>query len=1016
MIAGTDFWSTVWKRIAMGNLFKMRVKGYAGFQITTEAAYTRQAGQNLAIPLSATGGRPPYLINIGGANADLFIEDDTTLEWQNASTVAEGVYTVELTFVDQNNFIRTKTVTVTVNAAPVSLPGEITDLQVDAISPGIAKATFSTPTGTIVGYKVSINGSVPSDLPASRRLFLAPGVTHSVSIFAYNNDGNGLPGTDSVAMPEAGVNIGQEAQISKGFDEVNRNQYTISLNPGTGVEGKFIEVTVYSQAGVSHKHANLQAVGQTVTETLRVDSGTSLVCISKWTVPWTTGKPSTCSFSVDCVDGSGVLIANALRLGMSVRPIFDRAETPVATGSDTTTDANGEVHNTIASVSAGQLLTHTAASALTGTDCIADMFGTNPSANSEIYETALQVCSGDMKFADDATNYDVGAEFSDPVGGGDAAGMIGMRQVYCVYAAPSGPPTTGIQAEWSDDFWESLAVGLHTDFGRFNGTTNIWWWPGGLSGAYGALGSNNNPRCKNLPYMIGELGVRYGRSKWYDPNINNSNNTLRNTPAGELDDLSSDYGQYKRYIEYLYKKKGMRFYGPVGVEGDTLTNVRLTVEAVVAAFWHPEGIDGDPRPYIPLYGMEGINEMNKGHTVNDGWAEECHAFQKAIYQRAQQLVPYGTTGVRIIMPSIWERRKPFIDKLATIGATGDKIWDYCTHGCIHIYNGGREPNRLAPGEGGGQTDPDRPFEETYDDHRAINQTLPVMVTENGFRYGQPQMNSGVRMSVKGFTLPYGAGTRSGWQAAPDNWVVPYGYNNITWYSAAKYFPRMLLEYWTRRNITGHAHANIYSFVDDVDTRPNLNWSITYPNQAENLIVPKLPYYAVKRMGYLFSNKTWDEATYTWLGSRPTLGSANYSLRSHGSGTGPNDKTGPIMYDANGVAYPQPGYLTQHGSGASAVFRLWLFQREVSWDNTSVALPTTEAAALNIKTAKDFDFSRDMTLDFGGTAKDIKIYRVAFDSTGGYTGEYPPVPYVTDNNKTSKVITVPDHPICIEWHY
>lgn len=1029
-------------------------------EITMQSSFTREQGQPLNITLTARGGRGSYEWNITADDdtASLFSEDDTRIEWA-ASAQPAGVYALTVAVIDEEGTRQTQAITITVTEViTLNPPGAIADLDVTAINPTTARVSFTAPVsgGAVSGYRYTVGGGAWFPLPVNKRIQLTAGVAdQEVVVWAWNDDGDGGSDSDTVTTPEGGLPISTEAAATRVFDETNDDSYTFaSVAVGAGAADKVLCITVFVQ-GTALQAVNLALTGSGVTATRRVTTGTANNHISIWTVPWVSGKPATNNITFDVMASDGTTPVTAIRAAIEVRPLIGREEVPVATGTDTTADGNGELHSTIASIDAEQLVVFAASTTDSSDELLPDLFGLNKENNSEGAgsQSALQYVTATYIPSDDVTSYDVGVEWVNESTGADDGGTL-PRHAYCVFAEKTIAPPVGITADWSDNFVEALGIGTHTDDAWSQGPNsfNIWNWPPGLAGAYGVLGSNNNPRAKNLPHIMGQLGIRYFRAAWI------------NGTATAMNNLADDRGQNKRYFEYLYKKKGMRMYGPIGVipqdgkAGSTPAEIVADTTAAISVYYKPTATP----PYIPMLGIEGVNEYNSDeNTLPTLAAQAEHAYicQIALYDAIDDTGKLwnGTSGVFCIICSTWKRLLNAYTALAARGTAQTRIWNYGTHGVIHVYNGAREPTLTADGEGGSGASTPQPCEITYHDAQIVNNALPVMITEMGFRYAQPQKTTGSRPSLKGFTMPYIVNNvqfaKSAWQDV-GHWPVNYQYNNISWYSAAKYMPRMLLEYYTKGkgtdNVvldTGYVPTGrpwrigtsagslcIYQLMDDVDTRPDKSWGMCYTNQAENQVIPKPVYYAVARIVDLLKDKTWRDDTYgttsqqiaqrcTWQGTEPDEDAVNYTI------TGANSKTGPIIQGQG-----QPGWLSVKGTGSDRRYYLSLWQREESWRNTAWtqadinALPDIESPdklppRYSNGVVDDLDFRKTMTVNFNQTFSTVNIYEpcfgnntsaAAYGTNGSATDTtLTALPRRTFTNVSSVQVQVPDHPCFIE---
>lgn len=1010
-------------------------------EINMPFTFTREQGQALSIPLIARGGKLPYNWSITADDISIYVEltEGDTLNWVDNNQAA-ATYSPVVTVLDAEGTTLSQTLTITVTPIiTVNPPGAITSLTVTPINPTVARVSFTAPStgGAVVGYSYTVGGGNLLPLPANRRIFLPEGSTNTVEVWAYNNDGDGPKSSASYTTPDGGLPINAESAVARIFSETNGTSYThANLAVGAGQSDKILVITVFAQIGSGGiEVTGLSLPGSQTTATRRVTTGVANNHISIWTVPWLSGQPATQSVSYNIVDGSGVA-ATALRAAIEVRPIFGRDEVPVTTGTDTSMDGNNELHSTIASISAEQLVVY-AASATDSTDeLLPDLFGLNKELNSEGQgsQSALQYITATYIPSDDTTDYDVGVEWVNESTGDDDGGVL-PRHAYAVFAVKTAPPPTGIATEWCDNFVEALAVALHTDDDRdLADSAKMWHWAPGLSGEYGEPGSANNPKAANLPFFTAQMGIRYWRSAW-----------IQGTVA-DIDNLQAVKGQNKRYMEYLYKKKGMRMFGPCArIQDDTPTTTATAAANALQVFYKPTA---NP-PYVPCYGIEGVNEYNSDKSPYATLAESAEAAyqcQKAMYTTmlGTGKMWNGATGVLCIMNSTWKRLISAYNALAARGSAGQRIWNYSTHGVIHVYNGGREPTLTADGEGGTAQSSPQPCEMTFHDAQTCNNTLPVMITEMGFKYAQPQRTVAPLDSLKRFTMPSA------------EWNVIYGYNNVSWYSAAKYLPRMLLEYYTKGKGTnnvviqsGHVPTGfdwkigtapgslcIYNLYDDVGTRPYANWGIAYTNANRTQVIGKPPYYAIVRIVSLLKEKSWTVATRTWDGTAPAADALNYTI------TGANAKTGPII-QGQGV----PGWVSK---GANGRFLICLWQRETSWLNADNAANAAERwtqgqinnladiesweklpirTVLSVQYEDDKDFRKTMTLNFfnnAGTARtfsSVKIYEPCFGNntnqaqygTNGLAEDSSlvPLPRKTFSNVSSVQVQVPDHPVFIE---
>lgn len=1023
-------------------------------EITILTAYTRQEGQPLDIVLTAKGGKTPYEWSITADDVGIYKDftEGNVLDWVD-NNQADGIYTPTVSVTDAEGTIQSRTLTITVTPViTVNPPGPITSLAITAINPTIARVGFTAPAtgGAVTGYRYSVAGGNAISLPANMRIILPEGTTNNVLVWAYNADGAGPASTVSVTTPDGGLPLDQESAVARAFDETNNTTYTFAnVAVGAGQSDKVLCITVFLQ-GTAVQAAALTMVGNG-SATQRVTTGNGNNHISMWTIPWGAGKPATNSITFNSVGSDGTTAVSAIRAAIEVRALFGREEVPVATGTDTTADGNGELHSTVASIAAERLLVFASSTTDNTDELLPDLFGVNKEPNSEGQgsQSALQYVTGTYIPSDAATNYDVGVEWVNESTGADDGGVL-PRHLYAVFAEKTIAPPGGVATEWCDNFVEALAVNLHTDDSRDSADVNqMWNWPTGLAGPYGVLGSANNPKAKNLPHFTGQMGIRYWRSAWIQGTVANITN------------LGHEAGQNARYMEYLYKKCGMRMYGPVHrIQDGTAAEVADRTEKSIEAFYKPTLTP----PWVPMYGVEGVNEYNSDKSPwypnNALGAQRAYECQVAMYNKLLEKGKLwnGATGVLCIMCSTWKRLIDAYEALAARGTNGARIWNFSTHGVIHIYNGGREPTLTADGEGGTAGSTPQPCEISFHDAQICGQQLPVMITEVGFKYAQPeQTNVSPRPSLKRFTMP-----------TTGNWNQLYGYNNISWYSAAKYFPRVLLEYYTKgkgiNNVSiqaGHVPTGfawqigntpgslaIYNLFDDVDTRPFANWGIAYTNANKSAVIGKPSYYAIVRIVNLLKDKTWRDESYgttaaqiakrrTWEGTAPAVDALNYTI------TGANAKTGPIIQNQG-----RPGWVSKKSNGR---YYLCLWQRETSWLNADAApnaperwtqaqvnaLPDIESwEKLPLRDTgpntyeDDKDFRKAMTINFlngDGTAprvfSTINVYEPSLGNntnqaqygTNGLADDTSLVatPRKVFTNVSSCAVQVPDHVMFLE---
>lgn len=123
--------------------------------------------------------------------------------------------------------------------------------------------------------------------------------------------------------------------------------------------------------------------------------------------------------------------------------------------------------------------------------------------------------------------------------------------------------------------------------------------------------------------------------------------------------------------------------------------------------------------------FEGPNEYTKNHKTGD-WAGRLRDYQEFLYRRVKDDPRLKATPV--LAPTIWRRQVADYRAIAALG-------NFCDHGNLHLYSGGRRPSRFGTGWN------EQPIERAIDDARLVAPGKPLCITETGFRTAASQPSS-----------------------------------------------------------------------------------------------------------------------------------------------------------------------------------------------------------------------------------------------------------------------------------
>jgi hypothetical protein len=784
--------------------------------ITTEATYSVQAGEELSIPLTATGGQGPLTYNISASDNTIYqIDESNVLRWANNAAQSAGDYTVTLLVSDGFDNSDSLTITITVTAPALVYPGAVTDLTAAPINETTVVLAF-TPASNATSYYYSANGSPEKPMPFDNRIrLLSPSTAYTVRVWGRNENGDGTADTAdcTTLAPSQTVNDVWRGML---FDEVNRSEYSFTFTVNAGAANNFLLIGAVAHTGSANPNViNSVLVNDAPCDPVVVSSAAGAVFTGFYKYSWGVGAlAGTVTVKVRVYNAANTAALTAQRCGCSLKEIVNRSATPVATYVDSTAPLSQSVTLTSNQV----VMALTAATAVSSAiDLTADINRLTIEDSSENYQQSLNFIQGFHSSPDGETRT-IGADWAD-IEGGTTAGN--QRMVAVIYDAPlSSIPAVTPRA--ADSLVDMMAFDTHMDWSRGTGSTAVWHWEPGEA----------TPNLSNLITAMGNLGVRYARASPYK--------TLSKT-------ATNTNNQLYRYMLALYDTYGIQGFGPPGTLEDTTADIQEAIRRT--ELYINEGGKRRWKAY------EGANESNSGRPA--GWNTDLVTFMQTLRNYINANYP----AAEIIGPSIWGRNQADIDTLAATPGWSESLQDYA---CFHTYNGGRKPTTsgdplLQQGdETGGPTT--IPYRNTFLDHTALFGDLPLWITEIGYKLANPQ-------GIKGWTMP----------AA---WVRNYGNNAISNKAFMKYLLRYFMSsVEICEEFSSFARFSHYVFQDDVETQPNNCFGFTYANQAKTALLFRPVYYSWQRFINLFKDKTWNAGADAWQysGAGPTLTGLSFDI-------------------------------------------------------------------------------------------------------------------------------------------
>lgn len=768
---------------------------------TTAITKTLTKGQPFSVPLTQTGAVDQAFWFI--SDTTKFSENDTVLSWGAGGEPAAGVHTVDITVTDTLQRSSTVTLTVTLNAAPAQINSAVQNLAIASLNDTEAIVSFNAPASgdPPLYYLYQVDGGNIAPLPTSKRIAaLSPNTGYSVNIWPVNAAGTGAVATITFTTAVASTkDVPGEAVQFRAFDETNNSTYAFPNQAvNVGEAGQEYEIIVQSQAGASHIHKTVTLGGASATQILTTPASTHVV--SFWRIAWGVGKTTPAQPVVTIRDAADANPLTALRCAVWLRPLKNRPGALVTSGNLTSNPASQGFTN----IPANALVSILSGSLLANVDLTVDITNAKPDPIGEFFDTAMQGRVAHHSPADDEPSRTITALWKDPAGVGVP---VNSRFAYVVYGEATPQVAGPVTPLWSDDLVEATGVATHFDWDRTDGDTGPWHY-------------GNIP---NLSAAIGELGMRYWRSKSY------------NVTAGA--------NQMRQYTDAVYDGFGMRGFGPIASEADIatvaadVTSVKTRISNTIAQLNH-----GGTRRWIAF---EGLNESNLGRTA--GWNTNTQLWQKIMYNHVQSI----DTAVGNIAPSIWGRND--IDR-QTLAATAEGIDPFCTVGCIHLYNGGRNTDLCGVplANQGDETGSGEMYVwEALRDAKALTPLKAKMYgTEMGFQLGNPPGHKG-------------------W-VQPSTWNMAYGNNNLSEYAFMVYNLRFFVENLARGKLYGLNMYVHYNALDDITTRPNKCFGLMYPNQAMNDVIKRPAFYAWKRFLALLADRgSWSGTAWQFT-TPPTL--------------------------------------------------------------------------------------------------------------------------------------------------
>jgi hypothetical protein len=132
---------------------------------------------------------------------------------------------------------------------------------------------------------------------------------------------------------------------------------------------------------------------------------------------------------------------------------------------------------------------------------------------------------------------------------------------------------------------------------------------------------------------------------------------------------------------------------------------------------------------LPISGLEGPNEFNKGHPSD--WATTLRDFMEWMHDAVRGRAP-------VVAPSIWSRI------LADYQALGD-ISAYVEKGCIHFYSGGHRPTKSNQGT----------MEDELREAQIIAPGKPQFMTETGWKTNQVSERAQAKYVLRNYFDAFG---------------------------------------------------------------------------------------------------------------------------------------------------------------------------------------------------------------------------------------------------------------------
>ena len=788
--------------------------------ITTSATFSVVEGSPLSIALTATGGAGTIQWTFDAVDQSIYDFDPELkiIEWIDDEAQAADDYILTVTADDGLGNSASLEITVTVTAAPVTLPGAIATLTATPIN-STTVVIAHTASADATSYWYSVDGSAEAELPADLRLRAFSALTdYELKVWGRNDDGDGPVKTASfttLAQSQPVVDL----LVGKQTSESDLSTYTFPFTVQTGAASNFLLFGIVTQSTTAHRVAEVSFNSIDAIEVESTSDTAANLQVGYYRVPWGAARTGgTYNLSVTLRDSALGSVVTGIRCVAILKHMRGRPSTPLNTYVDT----SGALSQSVTMSTDDVVETLTAALADNNTiDLAADLNRLTRDNNTEGKLDTLNYASGYFSPSAGETRT-IGADWVDP----SAATTSSLpRMVVVQYDEPSAPVSTGITPVAADSLVDTWGIDTHGDWHRSEATGHgkSWHW-----------GSHSTPQITNLISTMGELGVRFYRM---GPSLNNSTT------------LSNVNSQNYKYAKAWYDDYGMQAFGPVGDEAMTLTEQETydmieSTEQVLNS--------GGKRRF---YAYEGPNESNHGRPLN---------WNTKLVQRTQwmdfKVRQYD--GAKIIGPSIWGRNTWDIDTLKATPGWDTSLFDY---GTLHTYNGARKPTLsgapLFNGSGDDNAgDVDIPYRDTLLEHNGLYDNLPLWITETGFKRGNPQ-------GYKNFTIP-------------DTWVLPYAKANVTMKTYMKYILRYYMASVEINSEFGELGMfSPYIYQDDVESQPNFCFGITYANQAKTSLNLLPSYYTIKRFLNMFREKTFNYSAGAWQypSGAPTLTPLNYTI-------------------------------------------------------------------------------------------------------------------------------------------